>query len=466
MSLSYIRASKYMASQPKNIILIVADSLRFDAVYRGSDLGVPYMQQHGVQFTNARSAACWTLPGTASLFSGLMPHEHGACTQSRWFKDEIPSLASKLKTQGYKPIMVTANSVTTEVFNLCKDFDEVHKIWQYVESRHPMLLRFVLTMNRPRVRKMVMKPDDEIFSKLSEDLSQGLVWAQKTCNNLFDKTREIMKANNDKGQANFFFLNMMETHYPYHVNDTFELLSTSLRGKLREWHTFYHLLSQTFMKTDKPVIKQDMLDLFRERQRRAWLLIQKDLDAFIEELHKDENNLVVFCSDHGDNFGDQGWQYHFNNVTDAGNRVPLFWFGHDHPTPEVKSHKVSSRLIHQSILEAAGFEKQNANLFEETPYSLPLLQSYWYNNDGRTLDKYKYNQFCFVNEQDRFVLRNGQWMQAPISEVGPEPTFEYIGNNVNPIEELNMDAEKRTYVSQTLNEFSAFSDKIMKKSLK
>ena len=175
---------------------------------------------------------------------------------------------------------------------------------------------------------------------------------------------------------------------------------------------------------------------------------------------------MIFCSDHGDNFGDQGWQYHFNNVTDAGNRVPVMWFGHDHPAAETKSHKVSSRLIHQSILEAAGFEKQTANLFEETPYSLPLLQSYWYNNDGRTMEKYKYNQFCFINGDDRFVLRNGQWMQAPVSDGGPEPTFQYLGNNINPIEDLNLDAEKRKYISETLSNFNKFSDEIMKKSLK
>ena len=455
-----------MASQPKNIILIVADSLRFDAVYRDPDLGIPYMQQHGVQFTNARSAACWTLPGTASLFSGLMPHEHGASSQTRWFQDKVPSLASKLKTRGYKPIMVTANSTTTEVFNLSKDFDEVYKIWQYVESRHPMLLRFVLMMNRPRIRKMILKPDDEIFSKLSEDLSQGLIWAQKTCTDLFAKTREQMKANNDKGQQTFFFLNMMETHYPYHVNDTFELLSTSLRNKIRECHGFYHLLSQTFMKTGDPTLKPDMLEVFKERQRRSWRLIQNDLNAFIEELHKDENNLVVFCSDHGDNFGDQGWQYHFSNVTDAGNRVPLFWFGHDHPTAETRSHNVSSRLIHQSILEAAGFEKQSANLFEETPYSLPLLQSYWYNNDGKTLEKYKYNLFCFINDKDRYVLRGGKWMHAPVGENGIEPTFQYLGDGINPIEELNFDPEKRKYVSETVNNFNTFSDEIMRKTLK
>jgi hypothetical protein len=455
-----------MASKPKNIILIVSDSLRFDSVYRGEGPGLRYMQQHGIQFTNARSAACWTLPGTASLFSGLMPHEHGATTQTRWFRDELPSLASKLKTQGYKPLMVTANSVTTDVFNLCKDFDEVHKVWEYVDSRHPMILRLVLTLNKPRIRKLLMKPNDEIFSRLTEDLSQGLVWAQKTCTDLFDKTRELMRNNNDKEQPCFFFLNMMETHYPYHINDVFELVSKSLTGKVREWHTFYHLLSQSFMKTDKEIIKKDMLALMQGRQQKAWQLVKDNLDAFVEELHKDENNLVVFCSDHGDNFGDQGWQYHFNNVTDAGNRVPIIWMGQDHPAPQTLDHKVSSRYIHHSILEAAGFDKQEANLFEESAKAMPILQSYWYNNDGKTMEKYKYNQFCFIEGDDRYVQRAGKWLQAPVSKDGMEQTFQPIGEGINPIEELKLDDEKKKYLLQTATNFSRFSDEIMKKSLK
>ncbi|MBS1683751.1 MAG: sulfatase-like hydrolase/transferase [Bacteroidetes bacterium] len=454
-----------MASRPKNIILLVSDSLRYDTVYRDGEAGVKYMQENGIQFSNARSAACWTLPATSSLFSGLMPHEHGTNTHSRKFRNEIPSLAGRLKGQGYKPIMVTANSVTTEVFNLSKDFDELYKIWNYVDSRHPMLLRLVLMLNRPRIRRMVMKPNDEIFSELSEDLSQGLVWAQKTCTDLFAKTKELMKANNEKGQSNFFFLNMMETHYPYHVNDTFELLSKSIYGKGREWYTFYHLLSQTFMKTGKQTIADDMLELFKERQRRAWLMVRSHVDEFIEELHRDQDNLIVFCSDHGENFGDQGWQYHFNNVTDAGNRVPLFWMGHDHPQAQIMRHNVSSRFIYQSILEAAGCEKQAGTLFEETPVTMPMLQSYWYNNDGRTMDQYKYNQFCFIEGNDRYVLRGNEWMYAPVATDGMEPTFNFMGAGIDPVQELGLGGEKKLHLEKTIHDFRSFSDVVMQKSL-
>ena len=464
-----------MPSKPKNIILIVSDSLRYDSVYTaatpdalnsGARAGLKYMERNAIQFSNARSAACWTLPGTSSLFTGMMPHEHGATTQTRWFRDELPTLASQLKTKGYKPLMVTANSVTTEVFNLSKDFDEVHKVWTYVKSRHPLMLRLVLTLNRPRIRRMLLKPNDEIFSRLSEDLSQGLVWAQKTCTDIFDKTRELMRNNNEKGEQCFFFLNLMETHYPYHINDVFQLVSQSIYGKMREWHALYHLLSQTFMKTGKSPIKEDMLALLQSRQQQAWQLVKDNLDAFVEELHRDENNLVVFCSDHGDNFGDQGWQYHFNNVTDGGNRVPLMWLGHDHPAPQTLSHNVSSRYIYHSILEAAGFDHQSANLFVESPRSLPILQSYWYNNEGHTLDQYKYNQFCFIEGSDRYVMRGGKWLHAPIASGGIEPTFQSIGGNTNPIEELKLEADRKKYLLESTGNFSMFSDEIMRKSAK
>ena len=59
--------------RPNHIVLIVADSLRYDSVYQGEGPGVPYMEKHATQFANASSPACWTLPATASIFTGELP---------------------------------------------------------------------------------------------------------------------------------------------------------------------------------------------------------------------------------------------------------------------------------------------------------------------------------------------------------------------------------------------------------
>ena len=450
-------------ARPKNVIVIVADSLRFDSVYREGGMGVPYMAANAVQFSNARSAGCWTLPATSSLFTGLAPHEHGATSQSRWLPEQVPTLAAKLKKADYKTIQVTANGVTTDIFNVQKDFDEVYKTWEFAESKHQLLLQFVLSVNKPRIRRMLMKPKDIVFDKISEDLRQGIIWAQKTSHNSFGRAKQLIEQNNAKGQGVFMFINLMETHYPYHIADTFTMMSKSLLGKIKEWQTMYHTLSQTFLKNDKHTVQQEGLDLLRKKQQLAWQLIRNDIDAFCKEMHEGKDNLVIFCSDHGDNFGDQGWQYHFSNVTDGGNRVPLFWMDHEHIPAETKTHNVSSRFMHHEILKSCGLDNEGGSLLTETENNLPLLQSFWYDNEGQTMDKYKYNQIAFIDGEKRFVNRAGQWMYAPVTTNGMEPTFAYIDKNFNPLEELNLNAERKKYLEQTIKGFTTFSDKIMNK---
>lgn len=443
--------------------MIVADSLRYDSTYQEGTPGVPYLEKHGLQFTNARSSGCWTLPATSSLFTGLLPHEHGATSQSRWLDAKVPTLSEKLRTVGYTPLQVSANIVTTDVFNVSKGFDEVHKTWQFVESRHRWLLRTVLSLNRPRIRRMILKPKDMVFDKISEDLRQGIIWAQKTAHDSFTRAKQLIADRNAKGEGVFMFINLMETHYPYHIADTFTLLSPGLLDKIHEWKVLYHYLSQSFLKNDKGTVTQADLDLLRRKQQLSWKLIQADVDNFCREMHEGQDNLVVFLSDHGDNFGDQGWQYHFSNVTDGGNKVPVFWLDHESNRGEVRSHNVSSRLVHYDILRAAGIEENSQTMLQETDTNLPMLQSYWYDNEGHTLDKYKYNQAAFIEGDKRFVLRAGKWLYAPVSKAGEEPTFEAVEQNFNPLEALPLSRERKTYLENQFKNFSVFSEKIMNK---
>lgn len=452
-------------SKPRNIILVVADSLRYDSVYKDGSPGVPYLEENALQFTNARSSGCWTLPATTCLFTGELPHQHGATSQSRWVKEEVPTLSEKLKEAGYYNVQVTANVVTTDLFNVSKGFDEVHKVWHMVESRYPWLLNFVLSINRPRVRRALLRPKDVIVDKISEDIRQGIIWSQKTAHDALAKAQQIIEQKNAEGKPVFMFVNLMETHYPYHIADTFTMLSSGLFGKIHEWKVLFHFLGQTFLKTDKPVLTQADLDILRTKQQLAWKLIRKDVDDFCRTMHRGQENLVVFGSDHGDNFGEQGWQYHFSNVTDGGNRVPFFWLPHRDAKAGTVTHEVSSRFIHHDILRAAGIAVDERTMLQPTETNLPVLQSYWYDNEGETMQKYKYNQMAFVQGNDRFVLRAGQWMYAPVQNgTATEPVFDYVEKGFNPLEEVAMPAERRQYLQQRVKEFSEFSDKIMSKT--
>jgi arylsulfatase A-like enzyme len=97
-----------------NLIVVVIDTLRRDAVsLRDGETGVmPHLAalaRHGVACTQATSAAPWTVPSLVSLFTGLLPHEHG-CTAST----DVPHLPPSITT--YPEILRNAYGYETAIF--------------------------------------------------------------------------------------------------------------------------------------------------------------------------------------------------------------------------------------------------------------------------------------------------------------------------------------------------------------
>ncbi len=240
--------------KPSHIFVIVADSLRKDAVYTNG-VDMPYIEKNAIQFTQARSSACWTLPATSCLFTGLNVHEHRADTHTRSLRSDIPTLAESMKAKGYRTIQVTANPVTTHIFGLDRGFDEVHKVWKLVTPKLKKTMRVLLSIGKPRVRKMVFSKD-VISAKLSDDIEVANCWGQNTHLDNFQKVRELIEENDQKGQPCFFFINLMETHFPYHVAETFGLTCKNLCEKIQESLTLFKIVNQNFLLCDKPVINQ------------------------------------------------------------------------------------------------------------------------------------------------------------------------------------------------------------------
>ena len=154
--------------KPKHIFIIVADSLRKDAVYN-QGVGMDYVEKNSIQFTQARSSACWTLPATSCMFTGLNVHEHQTDTHTRNLSKNISTLSEHMKAKGYKTIQVTANPVTTEIFGLNRGFDQVFKTWKLVTPKLKKTMYFLLSMSKHRVRNMIFSKD-VVSQKLLEDI--------------------------------------------------------------------------------------------------------------------------------------------------------------------------------------------------------------------------------------------------------------------------------------------------------
>lgn len=447
-------------TRPQNIVVIVADSLRYDSVYRDGDPKLPYTQKNAVQFTQARSAGCWTLPSHASLFTGLMPHEHHATSQTRSLNPNAPTMAERLKSAGYSTQQITANVATTEIFGLDRGFDRVIKIWDLILPRVRSFYKSLVLLGKPRVRKLLLSHDG-ITNQLTKDLKVGNCWVQNTHNDIFRQARRLLREGRQNNQPTFLFINLMETHFPYHVGPTFRLSASSWRDRLGELAGLYHMVNQTFLTSEREHISPRIGEILRNRQYKSWDLLAKPLDRFIRDVHKDKENLVVFLADHGDNFGEQDWYYHFTNVTDAGNRIPMMWLGHDHPGARTIDQAVSARGLYDSILDAAGMDHHGSDLFTLDSDSLPVMQSYWYNNNGRTLSKYKYNQLAFIEDGQRYLYRSGDWFSAPVQAgIEEEAEFEPLDRGTDPITEAVNDPSRKRFLDRTLREFEDFSARI------
>lgn len=452
------------ASKPNHIVFIVADSLRYDSVYSGDGVGANYLEGNAIQFLNASSPACWTLPSTASLFTGCLPHEHKATTQTRALKDSALTLAQVLKQQGYSTYQLSSNIATTEIFGLHKGFNKVIKTWDLAEQKGLKISQLFVLLGKRRIRKKLFS-QDAIKESLSSDIRAGSVWFRSYYQIIFDHARTIMAEHDKKNEKAFLFLNLMETHFPYHIDHAFSLSSSNPFKNISELKTMFNIVNQTFLTKENSLPPQKALKKVKSRQRKSWELIRQDLDEFIRSIHEDKNNLVVFTSDHGENFGDQNWVYHFSNVTDACTRVPIFWLDNDTHQSGVKNHLTSSRLLFHSLAKKAGYDQLNGqDLFAENIFSIPISQSYWYNNHGKTLDKYKYNQFCFHYNGTRYLKKNGSWASAPTTQYddnGVEESFKsYDQGSIDPLIDFVDDTEVRNYISKHLKEYSEFESKI------
>jgi len=126
--------------RPLNLLLIVSDTLRADAIACGTDAtrtpNLCALAERGVRFENAYSNASWTLPSSVALFTGNHPSEYARRQQEsnaaldpigRWFfhVDSSERLcAEALAERGYDAVGFLENGVPFEA-NVLQGFHAV-----------------------------------------------------------------------------------------------------------------------------------------------------------------------------------------------------------------------------------------------------------------------------------------------------------------------------------------------------
>src|SRR5579863_3795066 len=200
LAASSVRASTRTSAGKPNIVLITLDTVRADhlSLYGYSRPTSPHLDgwaRQGVVFDDAISASSWTLASHASMFTGLLPHQHGANWQdpvdtSRW------TLAEVLRAYGYETAGFAANTYLEAGWGMSQGFQAYDDVSAF--GRH--------NLSDTWAGKQVLQPwyydlvQPDHFDRVeASDLNSRVVsWYQRR-----------------SGQPFFLFVNYFDAHGPY-----------------------------------------------------------------------------------------------------------------------------------------------------------------------------------------------------------------------------------------------------------
>ena len=101
--------------RPPSFLLFVIDTLRADAVsayasVQGTTPALDALAADGVLYRRAFANAPWTLPSHATLFTGLLPSQHGVTWNDTTASGDLVTIAERLRDAGYATFGYTACS--------------------------------------------------------------------------------------------------------------------------------------------------------------------------------------------------------------------------------------------------------------------------------------------------------------------------------------------------------------------
>ncbi len=291
-----------------DVFLISLDTTRADrlSLYGYGRPTSPQLEafaSDAVAFTQARSTAGWTLPGHASMLTGMYPSRHGAHLAGGWLPGQsidgrrnvaYPLAADKvtvaeaLRDRGYSTGAFVANfSYLYRDFGLAQGF-------QRYEDAPGLLLRV-----RPPAVRFAQRTFDPGFClkpfRTAEDVNRhALAWLDQA----------------PAGRPVFAFLNYMEPHQPWLAPPPHDRWVWDLpEAKRLVTKDLYTHEVKTFTPAEIEFIRANYDGQVAAMDDAFGALI-----AALEARGRYENALIIVTSDHGELLGEHGFVGHMGRM--------------------------------------------------------------------------------------------------------------------------------------------------------
>jgi arylsulfatase A-like enzyme len=268
-----------------NVVLYVADTVRADrlGLYgygRPTSPRLDAFAREAVVFDDAVAQSSWTRPAVASLLTGRWPHQHGAVTLMSALRPDLPTLAELLRDRGYATAAFVTNLNVAGRFGFDRGFER----FEYLPERDD--------------RREVYVPAPTLHAA-------ALAWLAERRERPF-----------------FLWLHATDTHAPYRppADQAARFRPAGIAPTIDDTMNLRTLM-------DRPAVATaDNVAYLSGLYDGEIAALDAAFGHLLDELRRrdlDRSTVVVFVSDHGEEFHDHGGLEHGRTLYRELTRVPL-----------------------------------------------------------------------------------------------------------------------------------------------
>ena len=391
----------------KYVILITVDTLRADVLSsydHQQSVSTPHIDQlarDGVLFTKAISPSPWTLPSVASIMTGLSPLVHMTVERLSKLPDSAKTLAEYMVDAGYFTSAIGYNRFLIPDFNLSQGFLEYNFF-----------------------------PKSSIGNSLGVRLLKRLFPKRLSNPDLTQLAIDWLESN--YGKDFFLWIHYFDPHIPYSPPPDFlpkgeppSTIGTSFSEQVGEIRGGYFVPSIAERKWIK--------DLYDGEVRYVDKNIGKLVDT-LKRLNLYDRSLIIFTSDHGEEFWEHDGFEHGHTLYQELLSVPLIMKLPLSASKRQIGTVVSTNSIMPTILDLCGINYESDYLSVDSLSPLlgpspkvfkmkPIISTgllYYEDRESVIFDGLKYIRYFITNHEELYDLERDPEERISIAHSSPE----------------------------------------------
>ncbi|MBD3349635.1 MAG: sulfatase-like hydrolase/transferase [Candidatus Eisenbacteria bacterium] len=345
-----------------NVVLVLVDALRADHLgcygySRQTSPNVDRLAGEGVLFTRAYSQAPRTKESTASMVTSLYPSTHGMSRLGNVLPESATTLTEAMKEAGYATAIFAANPMISPTYGFGRGVDHF-----YTEAPSVLDRALLLRVSRKAGRRLsAVSWLPELMANVEEFLPMPGADYPFEGRDAARINGAFLEWVDGLGETPFFaYLHYMEPHTPYEPPAPFdETFDPGYEGPKVTTYPEGESLILPFVE-GKELPEQVRRNMVAQYDGSIAYFDEQfeDLLAGLRRRGLEDETLIVFTSDHGEEFFEhRGWG-HGHSLHEELIRVPLImWCPGSIPAGETLDTVVRHVDLMPTLLGAAGTVK-------------------------------------------------------------------------------------------------------------